>query len=375
MTTNSNDRVTTAGPLRNVRVVEFAGIGPGPFAAMLLSDMGADVVTIARPGEGQRDAREFVHRGRRVVELDLKASAGLAAACDLMMEADILIEGFRPGVMERLGLGPDEALSRNPRLIYGRMTGWGQTGPLSQAAGHDINYIAITGALDSFRSEQGDPVSPLNLVGDFGGGALYLVVGVLAALNEVRISGLGQVIDAAMCDGVSNMLTYFHSRRALGLWRDQPRANVLEGASHFYGSYECADGRYLTVGAIEPQFYATLRKLAGLDDAAFDEQRNPDRWPGLKARMAQIFKTRSRDEWAALLAGTDACVAPVIALSEAAKNPHLAARDAFVTQDGFEQPAPAPRFSRTPSAVQGSAAATPVPTADILADWRRSNLR
>ena len=342
-----------SGPLRDIRVIEFAGIGPGPFAAMLLSDMGADVVTIARPAQGLRAEGDFVQRGRRVVELDLKLPDDRNSVMDLIGLSDILIEGFRPGVMERLELGPDEMLSRNPALVYGRMTGWGQSGPLAQAAGHDINYIAITGALDCFRSKQGEPVSPLNLVGDFGGGALYLVVGVLAALNEVRISGRGQVVDAAMCDGVSNMLTYFQSRRALGLWRDGPRANVLEGASHFYNSYECSDGKYITVAAIEPQFYAKLRELAGLDDPAFDQQRDGEGWPELTRMTAKIFRLRTRDEWAALLEKTDACAQPMISLSEAPNHPHLLARGVYTKVGAFDQPAPAPRFSRTPQRYRG----------------------
>lgn len=366
-----NAKPTPSGPLRNIRVVEFAGIGPGPFAAMLLSDMGADVVTVARPGQGRQAEGDFVQRGRRVVELDLKSVDDKACVKDLIGHSDILIEGFRPGVMERLGLGPNEMLSRNPRLIYGRMTGWGQDGPLAQAAGHDINYIAITGALDCFRSKQGDPVSPLNLVGDFGGGALYLVAGVLAALNEVHISGRGQVIDAAMCDGVSNMLTYFQSRRALGLWRDRPRANVLEGASHFYNSYECSDGRYIAVAAIEPQFYAKLRELVGLDNAAFDRQRDAEEWPELTRKLGEIFRTRTRDEWAALLETTDACVQPIISLSDASSHPHLAARGVYTEVGEFQQPAPAPRFSTTPSSVQGPAGAEPVSAAEVLDGWRK----
>ncbi|MBR1256333.1 CoA transferase [Bradyrhizobium sp. AUGA SZCCT0240] len=365
-----NLELARSGPLRDIRVVEFAGIGPGPFAAMLLSDMGADVVTIARPGQGHRAEGDFVQRGRRVVELDLKLADDQVSVRNLIGFSDILIEGFRPGVMERLGLGPEEMLSHNPKLIYGRMTGWGQDGPLAQAAGHDINYIAITGALDCFRSKQGEPVSPLNLVGDFGGGALYLVVGVLAALNEVRISGRGQVVDAAMCDGVSNMLTYFQSRRALGLWRDGPRANVLEGASHFYNSYECSDGKYIAVAAIEPQFYAKLRELARLDDPAFDQQRNPEEWPALTQMTAEIFKMRTRDEWAVLLEKTDACAQPVISLSEAPSHPHLLARGVYTKVGAFNQPAPAPRFSRTPSAIQGPASVEPMAVNDVLDEWR-----
>ncbi|MBR0988005.1 MULTISPECIES: CaiB/BaiF CoA transferase family protein [Bradyrhizobium] len=368
---HANAKPNRSGPLRNVRVVEFAGIGPGPFAAMLLSDMGADVVTVARPGQGRRAEGDFVHRGRRIVELDLKSEDDKACVRDLIGYSDILIEGFRPGVMERLGLGPDEMLSRNSRLVYGRMTGWGQDGPLAQAAGHDINYIAITGALDCFRSKQGDPVAPLNLVGDFGGGALYLVAGVLAALNEVRASGQGQVVDAAMCDGVSNMLTYFQSRRALGLWRDTPRANVLEGASHFYNSYECSDGKYIAVGAIEPQFYAKLRELAGLGDVAYDRQRDVEGWPQLMRNTAAIFRMRTRDEWAELLEKTDACVQPVVSLSEAPNHPHLAARGVYIKVGGFDQPAPAPRFSTTPSSVQGPAGVEPTSAAEVLGGWRK----
>jgi alpha-methylacyl-CoA racemase len=357
------------GPLRGMRVVEFSGIGPGPFASMMLSDMGADVVSIARPGQGKRPAGDFINRGRRVIELDLKNPDHVAQTLDLIAAADILIEGFRPQVMERLGLGPDVALKRNPRLIYGRMTGWGQQGPLAHAAGHDINYIAITGALDSFRATNGETVSPLNLVGDYGGGALYLVVGVLAAVIEAKTSGKGQVVDAAMCDGVSNMLTIFHSMRALGRWNDTPRTNSIDGGAHFYRTYECKDGRFMSVGALEPQFYAVLRKLAGLDEDCYDAQMNRAEWPKMQDKMAAVFKTKTRDEWTALLEGTDACAAPVVSLFDAPNHPHLAARETFVNVHGGLQPAPAPRFSRTPSAIQGSAAVAPVDAADILAQW------
>jgi alpha-methylacyl-CoA racemase len=350
-------------------VVEFAGIGPGPFAAMMLSDMGADVVSIVRPGHGKRDAREFVNRGRRVLELDLKAATGIAQALDLIAAADVLLEGFRPLVMERLGLGPEPALQRNPRLVYGRMTGWGQAGPLSQAAGHDINYIAITGALDSFRAANGEPVAPLNLVGDYGGGALFLVVGVLAALIEAKRSGQGQVVDAAMCDGVSLMLTMFHSMHAMKRWTEVPRTNMLDGGAHFYRAYECADGRAIAIGAIEPQFYAELRRLAGLKDEAFDAQMDRATWPELQQKLVAVFKTRTRDEWSAILEGTDACAAPVVGLFEAPSHPHLVARNTFIAHDGHLQPAPAPRFSRTVSAIQGSAAVAPATVADILTGW------
>jgi alpha-methylacyl-CoA racemase len=363
------EQSAATGPLRGVRVIEFAGIGPGPFASMLLSDMGADVVSIARPGQGKRDVRDFVNRGRRVIELDLKSVAHIEQALDLIAAADVLIEGFRPQVMERLGLGPDVVLKRNPRLVYGRMTGWGQTGPLSQAAGHDINYIAITGALDSFRSGSGETVSPLNLVGDYGGGALYLVVGVLAAVIEARASGKGQVVDAAMCDGVSSMLTMFHSLRATGRWTEQPRTNLLDGGAPFYRTYECKDGGFMAIGALEPQFYAELRQLAGLDEECYDAQMNRAEWPKVQEKMAALFKTKTRDEWAKILEGSDACAAAVLGLFDAPKHPHLAARQTFVTADGYVQPAPAPRFSRTPSAIQGSPAVPPVDAADILAQW------
>lgn len=363
------EQSAATGPLRGVRVIEFAGIGPGPFASMLLSDMGADVVSIGRPGQGKRDIRDFVNRGRRVVELDLKNPGHVRQVLDLIAAADVLIEGFRPQVMERLGLGPDVVLKRNPRLVYGRMTGWGQTGPLSQAAGHDINYIAITGALDSFRAANGETVSPLNLVGDYGGGALYLVVGVLAAVIEARASGKGQVVDAAMCDGVSSMLTMFHSMRAMGRWTDEPRTNLLDGGAPFYRTYQCKDGGFMAIGALEPQFYAELRKLTGLNEDCYDAQMDRNGWSQLHEKMTALFRTKTRDEWAKILEGSDACAAAVLGLFDAPKHPHLAARQTFVTADGYVQPAPAPRFSRTPSAIQGSPAVPPADAADILAQW------
>lgn len=358
-----------SGPLTGVRIIEFLGIGPGPYACMLLSDMGADVVTLARKGQWQNDNRQFVNRGRTVVELDLKDPKQIEQALELLGNADALIEGFRPGVMERLGLGPDVVLKRNPRLVYGRMTGWGQEGPLAQAAGHDINYIAITGALDSFRAPDGALVSPLNLVGDYGGGAMFLVVGVLAGIIEARSSGKGQVVDAAMCDGVSSMLTMFHALKATGRWTDQAGTNLLDGGAHFYRPYRCKDGRYFSLGAIEPQFYAELRKLAGLEDEAFNPQMSRDKWPELRAKMEAVFLTKTCAEWTKILEGSDACAAPVVGLFEAPKHPHLAARKTFVDYEGGVQPAPAPRFSRTVSAIQHSAAVSPVSAADVLSRW------
>jgi alpha-methylacyl-CoA racemase len=363
----SRDRAT--GPLRGVRIVEFAGIGPGPYASMLLSDMGADVVTIARPGQWKNDPRNFVNRGRRPVELDLKKKEDIAQALDLIASADALIEGFRPQVMERLGLGPDEALKRNPKLVYGRMTGWGQEGPLAMAAGHDINYIAITGALDSFRSHDGEPVAPLNLVGDYGGGALFLVVGLLAAVIEARSSGKGQVVDAAMCDGVSSMLTMFHALKAMGRWTDEAGTNLLDGGAHFYRTYKCSCGNYMSIGAIEPQFYADLRKLAGLADDAFDAQHDRAKWPELQKKLEAVFLTKTRAEWAKLLEGSDACAAAIVGLFDAPKHPHLAARRTFVEHEGRVQPAPAPRFSRTQSQIQHSGGVDAAKASDILAEW------
>jgi alpha-methylacyl-CoA racemase len=350
------------GPLRGLRVVEFAGIGPGPYAAMLLSDMGADVVRIDRPGAVPRP-HDITARGRRVVNLDLKQPADMDAALRLLDGAEALIEGFRPGVMERLGLGPDVVLARNPKLVYGRMTGWGQDGPQSEFAGHDINYIAITGALAAIAPPGGKPVPPLNLVGDYGGGSLFLVMGVLAALLNARATGMGQVVDCAISDCVVNMLAPLHSMLASGAWQDRPASNLLDGAAHFYTTYECADGKHISVGAIEPQFYALLRERAGLSDSAFDEQRDQAAWPDLQARAATIFRTRTRDEWCAMLERSDACVAPVLSAGEAPTHSHLAARGSFVEVDGLRQPAPAPRFSATPSSAQGRAEACTVAAA------------
>lgn len=362
------------GPLAGIKVLELAGIGPGPFCAMLLADLGATVLRIDRPeppelGIPRPLRHNLTLRGRRALALDLKRPEARDLALRLAAQADALIEGFRPGVTERLGLGPEDCLARNPRLVYGRMTGWGQEGPLAQAAGHDINYIAITGALDSFRAANGETVSPLNLVGDYGGGALYLVVGVLAGVIEARSSGKGQVVDAAMCDGVSSMLTMFHSMKATGRWTDQPRTNLLDGGAPFYRTYECKDGGFMAIGALEPQFYAELRKLAGLSEDCYDAQMDRKGWPNLHEKMTALFKSKTRDEWSAILEGSDACAAAVRGLFDAPSHPHLAARKTFVNLDGHVQPAPAPRFSLTPSNIQGSPAVPPVDAAEILSQW------
>jgi alpha-methylacyl-CoA racemase len=351
MISKSADETLSQGPLRGLRVVEFAGLGPVPYAAMLLSDMGADVVRLDRPG-GQRRAKDIISRGRLSFELDLKRPEDLDAARAVATRADVLLEGFRPGVMERLGLGPEQLLALNPKLVYGRMTGWGQTGPLAAAAGHDINYIALSGALHAIGTPVGPPVPPLNLLGDYGGGSLFLVMGILAAVLEARQSGRGQVVDCAICDGVVSMLSLFHTLSALGQWSDQRGTNSLDGGAHYYTTYECADGRYIAVGAGEPKFYATFRELAGLTDPEFDKQRDRSAWPSLKRKAQAVFRTRTRDEWMAIFEGSDACVVPVLSMSEAMQHPHLQARASAVEIDGLQQTAPAPRFSRTPSSVQ-----------------------
>ena len=354
-----------SGPLTGVRIVEFAGIGPGPFACMMLADMGAEVVTLDRVG-ARKNLKSVAGRGRKVVELDLKDKAAVAQVLDLLGNADALIEGFRPGVMERLGLGPEIVLVRNPRLVYGRMTGWGQEGPLAQAAGHDINYISVTGALAAIGPKE-RPVPPLNLVGDFGGGALYLVVGVLAALLEAKNSGKGQVVDAAMCDGAASLMSMFFDMAAAGRWTEQRESNFLDGGAHFYGVYQCGCGKFISIGAIEPQFYALLRQHAGLTDADFDAQMDREAWPALKQKLVDVFKTKTRDEWCKIMEGTDVCFAPILTMAEAPQHPHIAARKIFVERHGVTQPAPAPRFSRTPSAIREPAMAD---IAGLMSEWK-----
>jgi len=351
------------GPLAGVKIIEMAGVGPAPFAGMLLADMGADVVRIDRKPSGEGDAFDALaggaqlDRGRRSIALDLKKSEAVAAALELVASADALIEGFRPGVMERLGLGPDVCLARNPRLVFGRVTGWGQEGPLADAAGHDIDYIALTGALHAIGGKDA-PVLPLNLLGDFAGGAMFLAFGVACALFEARGSGRGQVVDAAMTDGVGLLMAMTYKLKAQGLWRGERQANVLDGGAPFYGVYRCADGKWLAVGALEPQFFAALVDKLGLGAGAFADRWNPGAWPAMRAQFEALFAKRPRDEWAALFAGSNACVAPALDLDEAPRHPHNVARHAFVDVDGSLQPAPAPRFSRTPPEI-GRSSATP----------------
>ncbi|MDE2465972.1 MAG: CoA transferase [Alphaproteobacteria bacterium] len=341
------------GPLSGIRIVEFAGIGPGPFAAMLLSDMGADIIRIDRKGGRSPGPTEVTYRGRAAVALDMKKPEAVAAALKLIAAADGLIEGFRPGVMERLGVGPDVCLARNPKLVYGRMTGWGQSGPLAAAAGHDINYIALSGALHSIGQRGGKPVPPLNLVGDFGGGALYLVMGMLAALIEAQRSGKGQVVDAAMTDGAASLMAMFYGMKSMGLWSDTRGENLLDSGAHFYDTYETKDGKFVAIGSIEPQFYQQLLTRCGISDPAFKAQMDRGSWGALKEKIAAVFKTKTRHEWDEIMLGSDVCYAPVLSLAEAPAHPHNRARDAFVEVAGVTQPAPAPRFSRTPGRVQG----------------------
>ncbi|MDX1605106.1 MAG: CaiB/BaiF CoA-transferase family protein [Candidatus Competibacterales bacterium] len=359
------------GPLAGTRIVELAGIGPAPFAAMLLADMGAEVIRIVRRGHPPPfdfidPSREVFSRGKRLLTLDLKQSDELAAALELIVCADALIEGFRPGVTERLGLGPETCLARNPRLLYGRMTGWGQTGPLAPTAGHDINYIALSGALHAIGPADAPPPPPLNLVGDFGGGGMLLAFGLVCGLLETRRSGQGQVLDAAMIDGAALQMAMIYGLQATGGWQNHRESNILDGAAPFYRCYRCADGRYLAVGAIEPAFYRLLLERCGIDDPAFDAQWDRSRWPELCRRLAAVFATRDRDDWCARLTDSDACVTPVLDLDEALRYPHNAERATFVEAFGVTQPAPAPRFGRTPA----RAPAPPTPCeATTLADW------
>jgi len=357
-----------SGPLHGVKVIEIASIGPGPFAAMLLADLGADVIRLDRAGGAANPLGEgawnFMHRGRRSAAVDLKHADGRELVLRLSERADALIEGFRPGVMERLGLGPDDVAARNPRLVYGRMTGYGQDGPLAHVAGHDINYIAVAGALGAMGRTGEKPPIPLNLVGDFGGGATLLALGIVSAMLEARGSGRGQVVDAAMVDGSALLMTMFHALRAHGMWRDEPGTNLLDSGAHFYEVYATADGGHVAVGALEPQFYANLLRLLELDPDEFP-QFDQARWPELKQRFAEVFATRTRDEWAQRLEGEDACATAVLALHEAPQHPHNVARGTF-TEYG---PAPAPRFSRTPAAISRPPAEPGADTDAVLADW------
>ncbi|OLF16025.1 CaiB/BaiF CoA transferase family protein [Actinophytocola xanthii] len=360
-----------AGPLVGLRVVELAGLAPAPFATTVLADLGADVVRVDRPRPGA-DVLTFPHdplsRARRWIGVDTKQPAGREVVLRLVDRADVLLEGFRPGVTERLGLGPEDCLARNPGLVYGRVTGWGQDGPLAQAAGHDINYIGLAGALEPIGREGERPVPPLNLLGDFGGGGMLLALGVLAALVERASSGRGQVVDASMVDGAALLTAGMHGLRNIGLWSRGRGRNMLDGGAPFYDTYETADGRYVAVGAIEERFWQALVKVLELDPEELAGRLDPEQWGAVRERLAAVLRTRTRDEWAALAEGTDACLTPVLTPEEAAEHPHNVARGTFVTLDGHRQPAPAPRFSRTPPADPVAPHAPRADTPDVLAE-------
>ncbi len=363
-----------AGPLTGIRVLEIAGIGPGPFGCMMLADMGAEVLRIDRADRVKDEIptganSDLLARGRRSVGINLKHPDGVEAVLKLVEKADVLTEGFRPGVMERLGLGPEECLARNPRLVYGRMTGWGQDGPLAHAAGHDINYIAQSGALGMIGRKGEPPLPPLNLVGDFGGGGMYLAFGVVCALLERQTSGKGQVVDAAMVDGAASLTTMFYMFKNMGVWNPERGTNMLDTGAHFYEVYETSDGEYVSIGSIEPQFYAELLEKTGLAGEELPHQMDRSQWEALKVRLGEIFKTKTRAEWCELMEGSDVCFAPVLSPEEAVAHPANRARDVFVEVDGIAQPAPAPRFSRTDGAIERGAPHTGAHTDEALADW------
>jgi alpha-methylacyl-CoA racemase len=371
------------GPLSGVKILEIAALGPAPFASMMLADMGAEILRIdrtesaellrfdrAEDGEGgDVPSLDFLSRGRRSVGLDLKSRAGVELLLKLVEVADVIIEGFRPGVMERLGAGPDVCLERNPRIVYGRMTGWGQEGPLAQAAGHDINYIALAGALEPIGRRGEKPVPPLNLVGDFGGGGMFLAYGIACALIERASSGKGQVVDAAMVDGAAALMTFFHAAQQSGWWKPERGVNLLDGGAHFYDTYETSDGKYISFGAIESKFYAELIAKLGLPPEDPGDQMDRSRWGEQKERFTELIKTRTREEWCEIFEGTDACFAPVLSIEEASQHPHLRERGTFVEVAGALQPGPAPRFSRTPGRISGPPPNAGQDTDEALADW------
>jgi len=362
------------GPLKDTRIIELAGIGPGPFCATLLADMGAEVIRVDRTrpsGLGLPTETRFdvLGRNRRSVAIDLKSPDGAEALLKLVERADALIEGFRPGVVETLGVGPDVCMSRNKKLVFGRMTGWGQTGPWASAAGHDINYIALSGALHAIGSADGPPIPPLNLVGDFGGGAMFLAVGVLAAMLEARNSGMGQVVDTSMVEGSAYLSMMFHGLLAAGSWTEERGRNVVDGGAHFYGVYETKDGKYVSIGSIEAKFYELLLERSGADRAKLSDQWTAADWPAKRKLLEEVFRSKTRDEWDGIMAGTDVCYAPVLNFSEATGHPHNKARGSFIDLNGVTQPGPAPRFSRTQSEVARGPAIEGEHTNEILADW------
>jgi alpha-methylacyl-CoA racemase len=363
------DQEKAMGPLDGVKIVELAGIGPGPFCGMLLSDMGAEVIRVDRVSSRTHSTQDVLTRGRRSIAVDLKNPQGVAAVLKLCEGADALFEGFRPGVTERLGLGPDECMARNGALVYGRMTGWGQEGPIAHAAGHDINYISLAGALHGIGERGGKPVPPLNLIGDFGGGGMVLAFGLVCGILEARQSGKGQVVDTAMVDGAATLMAMFFAMHSNGSYVDERGSNMLDGGAHFYGTYETSDGKYISLGSIEPQFYALLLEKTGLDKDEFGEQMERGRWEEYKGKLTAVFKTKTRDEWCDIMEGSDVCFAPVLSIPEAVAHPHNQARNSFVDIEGVVQPAPAPRFSRTSPEIRNGSRAPGADTRAVLTDF------
>jgi len=355
------------GPLKGLRIIEIEGLGPAPFCGMMLADMGAEVISVTRKSDNADRRAQISERGKRSVAINLKSPEGVEAILKLCESADALIEGFRPGVAERLGIGPDDCMARNPKLVYGRMTGWGQTGPLAQVAGHDMNYISLSGAQHAIGRAGEKPVPPLNLVGDFGGGGMFLAFGLMCAIHEAGQSGKGQVVDVSMVEGSAALMHMMYSFKAMGAWEDKRGVNMLDTGAHYYDTYETSDGKYVSIGSIEPQFYALLIELAGLDKEEFAPQNDRAQWPALKEKLAAVMKSKTRDEWCAIMEGTDVCFAPILSMTEAPDHPHNKARNSFLEIDGVVQPAPAPKFSRTEPAVRSSASAAGSDTDEVLA--------
>ncbi|MFT5605674.1 MAG: alpha-methylacyl-CoA racemase [Paracoccaceae bacterium] len=355
------------GPLKGLRIIEIEGLGPAPFCGMMLADMGAEVISVSRQSDDADRSAQISERGKRSIAINLKSPEGVEALLKLCESADALIEGFRPGVAERLGIGPDDCMTRNPKLAYGRMTGWGQTGPLASAAGHDMNYISLSGAQHAIGRAGERPLPPLNLVGDFGGGGMFLAFGLMCAIHEAGHSGKGQVVDVSMVEGSAALMHMMYSFKAMGAWEDKRGVNMLDSGAHYYDTYETSDGKYVSIGSIEPQFYALLIELAGLDKEKFAAQNDRSQWPALSEKLAAVMKAKTRDEWCAIMEGTDVCFAPILSMTEAPNHPHNKARNSFLEIDGVVQPAPAPKFSRTEPTVTASAKPAGSDTNDVLA--------
>lgn len=355
------------GPLKGLRVIEIEGLGPAPFCGMMLADMGAEVISVTRKSDSADRRAQISERGKRSVAINLKSPEGVEAILKLCESADALIEGFRPGVAERLGIGPDDCMARNPKLVYGRMTGWGQTGPLAHVAGHDMNYISLSGAQHAIGRAGEKPIPPLNLVGDFGGGGMFLAFGLMCAIHEAGQSGKGQVVDVSMVEGSAALMHMMYSFKAMGAWEDKRGVNMLDTGAHYYDTYETSDGKHVSIGSIEPQFYALLVELAELDKEEFAPQNDRAQWPALKEKLATVMKSKTRDEWCAIMEGTDVCFAPILSMTEAPDHPHNKARNSFLDIDGVVQPAPAPKFSRTEPVVRSSASAAGSDTDEVLA--------